>query len=244
VIDGRREGTGKSYVNDLLVYTGDFHNDSINGHGIAFDSNGKRTYEGNWVNGVIAGRGNSYNADGKINYIGNWSNNQKDGIGTTYNHTKETTIITDPTTHVSTITLKDKILLSNSIYDKGKLIKTNHNQIYIGTLDEDGLPDGTGIIDNLYDNSYTFDTDYYYKGQFTHGMMIGNGQLLNAGQAILYDGAVLNGVREGNGAQYESGYIRYVGSFSGNKRNGFGALLYSNGDIQVQGNFINDVLQP
>lgn len=241
VVNGKRQGIGSSYVNNLLQYTGEFNNDVINGHGIGFNDKKLKIYEGNWVNGMMSGRGNAYDASGVINYMGSWSNNQKDGLGTILNHTIDPITTTDPTTHITTITYRDKILLADSVYDNGKLVKTTRDQTYTGVVNATGLPDGLGTINNLYNSIIG---DYYYVGQFTNGIMTGNGKIYDYFGKILYDGAVVNGTREGNGAQYESGYIRYVGAFHDNKRNGFGALLNIYGQIEIQGNFINDVLQP
>lgn len=52
-------------------YSGEYKNDSPTGYGKSFINN-KLVYEGNWLNGLPSGKGKAYDANGNVTYDGNF----------------------------------------------------------------------------------------------------------------------------------------------------------------------------
>ena len=79
---------GKYYVNNIVIYDGDFQNIYYHGVGKLFDVNGGIKYDGQFYNSKYHGNGTSY-IGGNIEYIGIWNHGLKHGLGTLFSNTGE-----------------------------------------------------------------------------------------------------------------------------------------------------------
>lgn len=79
-MQGIFEGFGKYYFADLdKVYTGEFRNGNIEGHGVEIWSDGRR-YDGDFKNGKKDGEGTFEWPNGN-KYIGSWKQGKQHGVG-------------------------------------------------------------------------------------------------------------------------------------------------------------------
>jgi antitoxin component YwqK of YwqJK toxin-antitoxin module len=63
--DGQREGKGKWYEGDILMYEGEYFNDYPNGQGKMYDEDGNLMYKGEFQYGKpVPGKGVTYMKDG------------------------------------------------------------------------------------------------------------------------------------------------------------------------------------
>ena len=74
--NGRKTGSGKLYVNKILVYEGQFLNDDRSGYGISYYDNGKKEYEGSFAYNNRHGIGTLYDYLGNVIYKGEF----RDGL--------------------------------------------------------------------------------------------------------------------------------------------------------------------
>ena len=68
-------GKGKIYLNDKVLYTGDFIQGKFEGFGMYYNDNGDY-YIGEWKNGMKNGNGKVFNKNHKLLYKGNWVNDK------------------------------------------------------------------------------------------------------------------------------------------------------------------------
>ena len=77
------EGFGNFILNNGECYRGQFKNDSKNGKGTYYSSNGKIKYEGDFINDKFEGYGKYIWENGEY-YIGQFKNGLRNGIGKEY----------------------------------------------------------------------------------------------------------------------------------------------------------------
>ena len=65
-----KNGKGMYFINDCLLYAGDFLNDEYNGKGIAYFNNGNVMYSGDFKNNNYHGKGVSFYPNQKILFNG------------------------------------------------------------------------------------------------------------------------------------------------------------------------------
>jgi len=152
--------------------------------------------------------------DGEI-YEGGWNlKNQRNGYGISVN--KEGNVF--------------KGLWENDNFGKYGAFIENNGNYYIGEL-ENGKAKGKG---EMYINN-----KMKYKGEFNDDLPCGEGILENYKDNSIYNGNVLNGVKEGYGElKFEDGTI-YKGEFKNDKFNGKGKIIFSNGR-EYEGEFKNN----
>ena len=87
----------------------------------------------------------------------------------------------------------------------------------------------------------TFDSGDVYEGRFRNGRPDGRGVLRKADDSYIYDGDWCDGMMHGDGEiiwEKHKEYIRYLGEFKENIRQGRGMLETKDGTI-YKGHFIN-----
>jgi hypothetical protein len=126
---------------------------------------------------------------------------------------------------------------------------------YEGDRDQEDRPHGAGHA--------VFRTGYEYDGQFSHGLLDGNGVLgfpdgtrysgdfvnncltgsgrFDYSDGSYYDGQVVDGVRHGRGVFYVAAQkLKYEGEFENGKRHGSGSIVWLGTDARYEGGFAND----
>ena len=73
-LNGEKNGKGKEYDEDKLIFEGEYLNGEKNGKGKEYDED-KLIFEGEYLNGKKYGRGIAYNSNGQVIYEGNYVNN-------------------------------------------------------------------------------------------------------------------------------------------------------------------------
>ena len=153
-------------------------------------------------------------ADGEI-YEGGWNlKNQRNGYGISIN--KEGNVF--------------KGLWENDNFGKYGSFIDNNGNYYIGDL-ENGKAKGKGEM--------FINNKMKYKGEFNDDLPCGIGILENFRDNSVYNGNVVNGVKEGYGElKFEDGTI-YKGDFKEDKFEGKGKIIFSNGR-EYEGEFKNN----
>ena len=77
-----RNGKGKEFENDKLIFEGEYLDDERNGKGKEYYFNGKLLFEGEYSNDKKNGEGKEYYLSGKLFFEGEYVDNKKwDGKG-------------------------------------------------------------------------------------------------------------------------------------------------------------------
>ncbi len=84
-----KNGKGKIYYNDYVIYEGDIKKGLFDGKGVLFDIQGKKVYEGEFKEGKRNGKGTSYDIEGNIIYDGKWKEDLQWGEGKLLNSNQE-----------------------------------------------------------------------------------------------------------------------------------------------------------
>lgn len=156
-------------------------------------------------------------------YTGAWSNGNRDGLGTT----------SFPNGDVYSGNYKD-----DKRHGHGDMLWAPSGNYpvrrrYVGDYIK-GQRHGHGQM--------TFPNGDVYTGDWKKGRRTGRGLYLFAQSGNRYKGEYVDGVKQGQGIfWWTSGQHagdRYIGAFSGDKRNGRGTYTYANGDIYV-GNWLD-----
>jgi antitoxin component YwqK of YwqJK toxin-antitoxin module len=132
---------GKMFVNDVILYDGEFLNFKFQGNGRLYYKTGEVAYEGSWDNGQKNGFGKYYLKSGKIKYNGNFKNNKKCGFGILY-YNKENNKSNN--SNVSTIEYEGE-WKDDNFFGKGKYYSSNGELLYEGEY-MDGKKHGRGKI--------------------------------------------------------------------------------------------------
>ena len=77
---GLRSGKGKEWLNDELIYDGEWADNARHGYGVAQSAAGGWRYEGEWVNGVMDGYGSIEYSNGEV-WEGQWHAGSMHGEG-------------------------------------------------------------------------------------------------------------------------------------------------------------------
>ena len=147
--NAKAHGQGTATHSDGRTYVGEFKNGKPNGQGTATDSDG-RTYVGEWKNAKPNGQGTFTYPDGRT-YVGEWKNALQNGQGTqTYpDGSAYVGSFKDENRHgQGMLNYPDGSSLvgewKNNILLKDKVTLTLGNTVYIGSINEKGLPQGQG----------------------------------------------------------------------------------------------------
>ena len=255
LVDGKKDGKGKIYINGQLRFEGKFKNDKFV-EGIVYNKNNEKYFEGT-INDQNIKKGKffcGYNIyEGQfedilniIDYIidfrntceiifeGEYRNGMKCGKGKDY------------------ITGYEGEYLYDMYYGRGYK-NGKKTGIWEGCNYKNGLKNGEAK-----ENSWT----YYYVNGLKHGKGKKDNKIKNyifgeetnifnlriENNCIYfnnikeYEGDLVKGVKEGNGIEfYKNNNKRYEGSFKNGKHNGFGKEYYENGKILYIGTFLDDM---
>ena len=137
-----------------------------------------------------------------------------------------------------------------------KKIQYDDGTYYEGNVNDNGLPNGKGIIYNKNNNIsyegdfvngkkegkgklYSKSEKFYYIGEFKNDKRHGKGTEYYKNNNIRYVGDYINGKREGNGKSFsEDEKCIYSGEYKNGKKHGKGVQYYKNGNIFYKGDFI------
>jgi len=178
-------------------------------------------YEGEWKKGKPNGMGKMIYADGRI-YEGNWKKGKANGYGVM---------------KYSNGGIYDGMWVDNMKMGRGKLERANGER-FEGEWKEDKLYKGKG-------NGY-MDSNFY-DGEWINGAFQGKCKLkfsnTTEGEQT-FDGTIdENGIMEGT-VKWANDIATYKGSLKNNKREGYGTLSFSKGNITIEGQWkADDIIQ-
>lgn len=250
---GRRNGKGRLYAADKLIYDGEWQNDTMygigtiynndgkkiysghfsgnqrNGYGVLFNEAGNKIYEGNWKNGEKNGYGKSFAlSDGKLEYGGNWEHDRKNGEGTAYSVQEGKWYTTDDE-KVTTVIKKEMLYMEQGRFLDGEQISIETVNAYAGSLDQDGSPNGRGQYYVSDDQTMTTEAgaingyDLLYDGEVVNGRKQGRGELYE-NNLLVYDGQFINDLRDGYGLGLQQSILEYKGYWKQGKKHGQGTI--------------------
>ena len=228
VFYGKANGEGEIIYKDGARYKGGWKegqwhgegiytapNDSVYGiwingvlNGDVYCKNQYYTYVGEVYNGLLDGIGRLLTCDGSY-YNGQWFEGKRCGIGnlilSAYNEDSYS-----------------GEWLDDEFHGVGKYVFGASGAYYDGEWQK-GLQHGSG--------KYVCE-EYEYVGDWTEGLMTGQGIITYTSNQDVYEGDFLENKRHGTGVYYfaESGNI-YDGEFYDNKIHGLGSLYFGNGSV-------------
>lgn len=201
-------------------YEGEWKKGKPNGMGKMTYADG-RIYEGNWKEGKYYDEGKMFYANGDI-YEGFWENGKANGYGVM---------------KYSNGGIYDGMWVDDMKMGRGKLEGANGERIE-GEWKEDKLYKGKG-------NGY-MDSNFY-DGEWINGAFQGKCKLkfsnTTEGEQT-FDGTIdENGIMEGT-VKWANDIATYKGSLKNNKREGYGTLSFSKGNITIEGQWkADDIIQ-
>lgn len=119
---------------------------------------------------------------------------------------------------------EERVKVVSFTNEKGKVIH------YLGET-ENGKANGGGVG--------IWNTGSIYKGDWKDNMRHGQGRYEWA-DGHIYEGAYIDDKRNGEGSYYWPSGEKYVGEWKDDKRNGEGALYDRDGNVQFEGDWVND----
>ena len=233
-LNGQRNGQGKEYFTDYetkIRFEGEYFQgkrwigkgydrkgniiyELKNGKGYIkeyHNYNNVISFEGEFYNGERNGKGKDYYTDGKLKFEGEFEGGLKKGKGVEYDSNGE--------------------LIYEGEYLYDHLI--NGKEYIKGKLKYEG--------DFLYDkkwNGKCFDENGNIICQLINGK--GTVEECDDNGELIYSGEYLNGIRNGNGKEYEDNILVFEGIYlDGNKIKG--KEFYSDGTLFYEGEFLNDM---
>jgi hypothetical protein len=226
---GRMSGAGKLFdENGKPLFEGLFQNGVRQGYGVLFNpATGKKSYEGNWVGDVRAGYGKAFNNEGKIEYAGYWRKDERNGTGTAHRYGKVNFYGLDGT-NVSSVQQVDVAYVTDVEYSSGLLIKQSSSEwVYRGAFTDNGELNGKGeagrVTGTLISEAGVLNKwTPYFKGDFRYGEMTGSGAFYDEQGALLYEGSIEDGKRQGQGVSYSLGKLQYSGAWDKDLKQGKG----------------------
>ena len=84
-----------------------------------------------------------------------------------------------------------------------------------------------------------FNDDLLFEGEYLNGKKNGKGKKYNDGY-LIYEGEYLNGKRNGKGKEYCFVHLIYEGKYLNGKRNGKSKEYNFDGNLEFEGEFINN----
>jgi len=209
-------GSGKLYVEEVLVYDGDFIANVFEGNGKVYYGNGVVAYEGGLTQGAYSGEGKLYRPDGSLLYKGDFQTGLYHGFG---------------------IELDEQ---GQEIYEgsyelgkrsgSGQMYASNGNTKYEGGF-ASGLPSGEGLM--YHDNGRL-----RYKGSLDQGLFDGQGKLYTQEGRVIYEGQFIGGDYDGSGQLFRpNGRTYYEGGFRTGLFEGEGSIYGVLGNTLYKGMF-------
>ena len=250
IINGERNGKGKEYCNNNLVFEGEY----LNGKkwtGQGYDDGGNKTYklnngnglykselfEGEIIKGERNGKGKEYYSEEKIGFEGEYLNDKRNGKGKEYNEYEN--------------------VIFEGEYLNGKRNGKGVEYNYSGKI----LFDGEYINDHrrkgkeYHEGKLQFEGEflnelrwegigYGYFGEEAYELKDGKGLVKNYWiSGTIYEGDILNGKRHGKGKEYSNysnvdGILTFKGEYLNGERNGKGKEIISN-NVVFEGEYLN-----
>ena len=212
VNDNHVTGNGQYYWSDGSSYNGQVKNGFRHGEGIFYNPNVPARYSGSWKKGLRHGHGKlSYDEDGQSYYEGEWVHGRRHGVGVMK--------------YASGNTYEGEWKFDKK-HGFGSMKWLTLNQMYTGEWEND-VESGRG--------EYIWGDIAGIKATSTpNGPRTTHLQVCNR-----YIGAFKNGVRHGEGTFFFSNGAVYNGIYDGNRKQGHGTYVYENG-AKYRGDFILD----
>lgn len=191
-------------------YKGDFKLGKMKGNGSFYNESGTIIYEGQVEDGKRQGDGVLFE-NGKVAYHGPWVKDLRHGSGWNYRY--------DSIGSSGQITFT----MTSAAYSNGSQTGTGDVYRVTGALTTEKL---TGVATQIW---------IYDAAKKT--VPVGTYWNTSAGVKV-YEGAFVNGVREGQGKEFLPDGGTYTGSFKANERSGQGKLVI--GNYTYEGEFVNN----
>jgi len=254
-IYGDKNGKGKDYNDNHIIFEGQYLNGLKNGKGKEYDKEGNLIFEGEYLyNYKIKGR--EY-INGKLEYEGEYLFNKKwNGKGYDENGNIVYELKNGNGKVKEYYSLGKNIIFEGEYINgkkegKGKefFIDKGKKLIFEG-LYKDGkrwtgigydinnnisykLIEGKGIV-----NDYNYNDKYLiYQGEYLNGVKNGKGKIYSF-IGLIFEGEFINGIIKGKGKEYENGEVIFDGEFLNGYRYGIGKE-YDNGKLIFEGEYIN-----
>jgi antitoxin component YwqK of YwqJK toxin-antitoxin module len=190
LLNGKRNGLGKLYMNGKLLYEGNFKDDLMDGQGKKYYPNGKLMYSGDFRIGKMDGEGKLYHEDGSLWYAAHFEQDSINGFGTVYfdyGYRLE-------------VGLKD-----GNPEGKGTYYNGDNKVVFIGEF-KNGMKNGFGTF--YYDNGNKMN-----EGEFVNREML-SGKLYYETGELWYIGEFSDLKPDGQGIMYfKNGAVEFEGKF-------------------------------
>ena len=218
-------------------YTGEYSNNSLNGHGVMVYSN-NQSYDGEWLNGKRHGFGEFKSTDGS--YEGEWKDDKPNGHGV-HKH-KYTDSTGKEVEDVYIGQFKD------SCFDGYGTLTSTLGTKYAGDWVKDERH-GHGVFTKQKVVTFegaNIDVQSVYTGQWVNNRQQGEGRIeittLDTGKVIyIYEGEFKDGRKHGQGSSVDmDGYV-YEGDFAKNHANGMCKILYVPDNTFYSGVVVKDM---
>ena len=174
----------------------------------------KLIFKGRYLNGKRHGKGTEYNSRGNKIFEGSYLNGERSGKGKEYSN------------------------IGNKLIFEGEYKNDERNgpgkEYFNGKL----IFDGQYLNDKIWNGKgFTFDgkVDFIIKN--------GKGHIkeYNENRKLIFEGEIINGLREGKGKEYfETGKIYYEGDWKKGQKNGKGIMYNDFGWKSYEGDFLDD----
>ena len=222
--------------NGILIFEGEYFNEKRNGKGKEYYYN-YLIFEGEYLNGYKYGKGKEYDFNNNLIFEGEYINGQRwKGKGKEYddiNNLKSEVVYLN-----GKISKKDKIYFYDGKikYECEYLLDKKWN---VKEFDINGnilyeLKNGCGMIKE-YDNKGRM----RFEGAYVNGMRNGMGKEYNG--ELIFEGEYLNGMRNGKGKEYDRGKAIFEGQYLFGMKNGKGKEYDRFGNVLFEGEYSLDI---
>jgi antitoxin component YwqK of YwqJK toxin-antitoxin module len=190
LLNGKRNGIGKLYMNGKLLYEGDFKDDLMDGQGKKYYPNGKLMYTGDFRIGKMDGAGKLYHNDGSLWYAAHFEQDNISGFGAVYFEYG----------YRLEVELKD-----GNPEGKGTYFNGDNKIVFIGEF-KNGMKNGFGTF--YYDNGNIMN-----EGVFVNRELV-SGKLYYETGELWYEGEFSDLKPDGQGKMYlKNGAVEFEGKF-------------------------------
>ena len=230
-LNGKRNGKGKEYDDDILNFEGEYLNGKRNGKGKEYFKSGDLYFEGEYINGKESGKAKIYYNDGKILFEGEYL----DGYylnGKFFDKNNNFTELKNGEGFIKRYYTGGGLFFEGEYLNgkkngNGKEYDYDGNLIFEGEYKNDKKWNGKG-----YDCSNNI--AYELKNGFGEIKIFKKGKIIFEGRYI--KGEINGKVKE----YYDNGTLKFEGIYLNNKKNGKGKEYYDNGELEFEGEYLNN----
>ena len=241
-----REGQGKEFYDEVMIYEGEWKDGKRNGRGVSL-RNKRDYYDGMWKDNLPEGEGTMYR-NGKMICKGDkWVRGRlqmENGEWMEYEGEVEERVITIGWNDVIKLVVKgknvvyedwsndDNLICIGGNLDRGEIVLSKWNdEIADYERSEESIEYGQTI--DLSDEGDR------WEGGCLNGKPIGNGVMFDGNNRIVYKGLVYDGKKVCYGEEYyaDSGTVEYRGYYLNGLRHGWGCLYDKEGGVMYEGNW-------